>query len=88
MNDPSHAESDEFDPVKLWGRCFHAFGWLLIAAGFLTMVVGFKLDGHEYSGLMAGLPFALSGVTMLGIGFVLTTAARIGELMVASRKMG
>ena len=86
MANDSSFESDTFDPAKLWGIICKSAGWLLIAAGLFTLFIGFRLDGTEYRGLMTGLGFALPGVTILGIGYVLSAVATLGEMLLASRK--
>jgi hypothetical protein len=87
MVNVSTHDSDTFESAKLWGIICKVAGGLLIAGGVFNFFFGFQLNGVEYSGLMAGLAFALPGVSILGIGYLLSTAATIGELLLADRKL-
>ncbi|HEU4339438.1 MAG TPA: hypothetical protein VFS19_05175 [Planctomycetota bacterium] len=81
--------ADTFDHLKTetWGIAFKGIGMLAIAAGLFTSFVGFRINYVEYSGLLPGLSFLMPGVTILGIGYVLSAVATIGEFLLANRKL-
>jgi len=80
MPDSPVPESDAFQPLETFAMVFQALGVLGVAGGLITMVIGFRLDRVEYSGILPGLAFLIPGLLLVGIGRLMSAVAVIGKI--------
>ena len=79
MSESDAPEFGAFDTLKQYAVVFQVLGWLILAAGLVTVFVGFSVNGVYYSGLGSALVFIFPGLAVLGLGRLMSAVAVIGD---------